>query len=322
MNKPTRSLVGIPIFNEDQYLNQTLNSLEPILDAIPTLDLLLYDDGSTDATPLIIQDAKDKWGADRILLAHHQVSKGYGQTITDILRFGCQNQTNYDFVITFDADLQHDPGTIPRILDTMNDDSVDVVSSSRYLDSQLVFQGVQESPVPYDRYLINMTLTHLTNALYNFNLTDSFCGLKGYRTCKIEKIFAMRDVGYSSPIEFWTNLAYHDIMSVVEVPTPLIYIKDRRGRGNWRKRFNNFISAFQQYSWADTQQHYLLTIKPKIEKFIESCLLEEQQSNNIASNYILEYNEFWNRLADSQWNPFSPKNTQRMKIQINSNNLS
>ena len=145
----TRNLVGIPIFNEEQYLRQTLRTLEPVMETFPTIDVLLFDDGSTDTTPLIMQETKDKWG-ERVLLASHSQTKGYGQTIIDILRFACQKQDQYDVAITFDADLQHDAATIPKILAAMNKEYIDLVSTSRYLDETMMLKGVQDSPVPYD----------------------------------------------------------------------------------------------------------------------------------------------------------------------------
>ena len=115
MSQITRNLIGMPIFNEENYLKQTLDLLKPILDADPFLDLLLYNDGSTDASVQIIQQAKNEW-PDRIIIEQHSNPKGYGQTIIDILQFARVQQHIYQTVITFDADLQHDPHTIPIIL--------------------------------------------------------------------------------------------------------------------------------------------------------------------------------------------------------------
>ena len=195
-------LVGIPIYNEEQFLSTTFEGLEPLLQEYPALHILLFDDGSTDSTPTIINSLHTKY-SDRVLFNRHPKSKGYGKTIIDILRFGCENIDKYDIVITFDADMQHDPKTIPVIISKMEQENhVDIVSTSRYLDPDMVLQAHN---VPYDRFLVNMNLTNLINILYNFHLTDSFCGLKGYRVCRVERMFRLRDVGYSSPLEFWIN---------------------------------------------------------------------------------------------------------------------
>ncbi|MHA2365789.1 MAG: glycosyltransferase family 2 protein [Candidatus Hodarchaeales archaeon] len=297
-------LVGMPIFNEELYLSRTLKDLEPILNDYPSIDLLLFDDGSTDTTPDIIQDIKVEW-AERVQLTRHEHSLGYGQTVIDILRYGCHQIGQYDIVITFDADLQHDPSTIPVILKEMEANHIDLVSSSRYLDSRLVAEGVQNSIIPYNRYLINMNITQIMNFLYNYQLTDSFCGLKGYRTCRVEQMFLLQDVGYSSPLEFWINAAYHDLF-VTEIPTALIYLEDRRGRGSWRERFDSYMASFQHYAWAEDQRRYLIDVKSKIDDFIAYCL-QENEKNLTSQSPIRSFHEFWNdHQNDSPFHDFKP----------------
>lgn len=283
-------LVGLPIFNEEQYLPATLNALEEILLSYPRLDLLLFDDGSSDSTPSIIQQTISRWPG-RVQSRRHDSSLGYGQTVIDILRFGCVSKDSYDVVITFDADLQHDPATIPRIMAMMEDaNHVDVVSTSRYLSAELVHQV---DNVPYDRFLVNMVVTRLINTLFDFSLSDSFCGLKGYRVCRVERMFKLQDVGYSSPLEFWAKAAYHGLF-IDEVATPLIYQDDRRGRGDWQARLHSYLDSLAQFAWTDDQRAYVEVCRPVLEDFVEARLVDASQQPMVRSP-TTSYSSFWSR---------------------------
>lgn len=299
-------LVGLPIFNEEQFLTNTFSGLEPLLEEYQFLHILLYDDGSTDSTPTLIEAIHEKY-PDRVFFNRHDKSKGYGKTIIDILRFGCENKDQYDIVITFDADMQHDPKTIPEIITKMElENHVDIVSTSRYLD----FERVKKAHnVPYDRFLVNMNLTKLINNLYNFKLTDSFCGLKGYRVCRVERMFRLRDVGYSSPLEFWINAAYHDLY-IEEVPTSLIYVDERRGRGSWTERLNDYLDSFFQYAWADDQKDYINKIRPKIITFIANRLRDFENQTSETSTKVMTFSEFWSIYNnESPFDTFEPEFT-------------
>ena len=305
MSSNQKILVGIPIYNEEQFLKSTFEGLEPLLTNYPFLYILLYDDGSTDSTPAIIKYLQEKW-PNRILNNRHDTSKGYGKTIIDILRFGCENRDQYDIVITFDADMQHDPKTIPVIIEKMErENHVDIVSTSRYLDPEMVVKALN---VPYDRFLVNMNLTKLINMLYNFTLTDSFCGLKGYRVCRVERMFRLRDVGYSSPLEFWINAAYHDLF-IDEVPTSLIYVDERRGRGSWTERLNDYLNSFFQYAWADDQKKYINEIRPRIISFIARRLHDYDEFSDSERSPVMSFAEFWYLYnKESPFFNFTPQN--------------
>jgi glycosyltransferase involved in cell wall biosynthesis len=283
-----KTLLGIPIFNEEKLLGKTLDSLYNIVKE-HDIDILAYNDGSTDLTPEILKEKQELWG-DRLIVNTHVSSKGYGKTIIDILKYGCSNKEQYEFLITFDADLQHDPKTIPYLLKELkNNNHVDVVSCSRYLSMDLV--NMAEN-VPVDRFLINMNITKLLNTFYQLNLTDAFSGFRGYRVCRVESMFKMRDVGYSSPIEFWINTAFHNLF-VSEVPTSLIYLKGRESKGNekpWRNRLDNYLNAIRNYAWEDKQKESIERLAPKLYQFVENQI---ELHSRTMGGIIVPYENFW-----------------------------
>ena len=78
MSTKLKILIGIPIYNEEEFLASTFAGLEPLLTEYPFLHILLFDDGSTDSTPVIIQSLSEKWSG-RIINNRHDSSKGYGK---------------------------------------------------------------------------------------------------------------------------------------------------------------------------------------------------------------------------------------------------
>ena len=273
--------------------------------------ILVYNDGSTDSSPDILEKLHKEWGT-LLLLQQHEKSRGYGQTVIDILHYGCENKDRYDLLITFDADLQHNPITIPHIIEKFNYyKHVDIISASRYLDSELVTQAQH---VPVDRFLINMCITKTANALYNLNITDVFSGYRGYRICRVDEMFRMREIGYSSPIEFWINVYYHNLFAA-EVPTPLIYLKDRLSRGNekpWEERLENYMNAFRTYAWEDTEKRYIDKIEPQVKEFINLELDLHRQNPNAYK--ITNYDGYWNKNIMVEEKIFSKINLAKIHL--------
>ena len=304
-----KTLIGIPIFNEAELLEVTLDSLYNIVKD-KNIDILAFNDGSSDSTPEILLKKQKEFG-NQLIINNHKESLGYGKTIIDILKYGCKNKEQYDFLITFDADLQHNPESIPLLIDSLeNNNHVDVVSCSRYLDAEFVKESKY---VPIDRFLVNMNITNLINSIYNLNLTDSFSGFRGYRVCRVESMFKMRDVGYSSPIEFWINIAFYDLF-VMEIPTSLIYLKNRQSRGNeipWKERLANYLNAFKTYAWEDNKKLIIEKIESKIVTFIENELQDNEENHE---GYITNYTEFWEKRALQRKTIFSGYKNKDLSI--------
>ena len=119
---PTEGLltVVIPALNEEDALPGTLHELVPICrDA--GWQIIVVDDGSSDGTP----DVTRRWPAD-VQLFRHKVSRGYGAAI----KTGVSRATTR-YVVTFDADGQHDPADIPRLLAKAEDAHADLVIGDR-----------------------------------------------------------------------------------------------------------------------------------------------------------------------------------------------
>ncbi|KPK41892.1 MAG: hypothetical protein AMJ78_04205 [Omnitrophica WOR_2 bacterium SM23_29] len=201
-------LLAIPVYNEQKYIDAVLDEVGRYTD-----DILVIDDGSTDHGDRILVHRRDTY------FVKHPRNLGYGRTIIDAFHFA-QNK-NYDWVITMDCDLQHEPSWIPAIAAAIANDDTDVISGSRYMKN-LVCNSIP----PPDRRRINIIITELLNDKLGLKLTDSFCGFKAYRVTAISRL-QLSETGYAFPLEFWVQAAYSSLR-IREIPVGLIYNDNNR----------------------------------------------------------------------------------------------
>lgn len=117
-----RTLVFIPAWNEEDSIAAVIAGVR---ESLPEADLLVIDDGSTDATT----ERAGKAGA---LVASLPFNQGLGAALQTgylhALREG------YDFCAHLDADGQHPPAEVARLLEEVHADRADLVIGSRYRD--------------------------------------------------------------------------------------------------------------------------------------------------------------------------------------------
>jgi dolichol-phosphate mannosyltransferase len=201
-----RSLVAIPVYNEQKYVRQVL---ERVLSITPSV--VVIDDGSTDQTPEVLASLP-------VDVIRHGKNRGYGRSMRDAFRWAVAQR--FDWLVTMDCDEQHEPAAIPHFLEAAALASEDIISGSRYLVSQ-----PQDDAPPADRRLINMTMTEEINRRLSTRLgtrlTDAFCGFKAYRVAALRTL-RLTETGYAFPMQFWVQAAAHGL-KVRELPVRLIY---------------------------------------------------------------------------------------------------
>lgn len=116
------ALVIIPAFDEEANIATTLASLQ---DACEDIDIVVVDDGSTDATAALARSA----GATVLVLPFNL---GIGGALRTGFRYAVRH--GYQRAVQFDADGQHDPASIPTLLAAV-DEGVDLAIGSRFADA-------------------------------------------------------------------------------------------------------------------------------------------------------------------------------------------
>jgi glycosyltransferase involved in cell wall biosynthesis len=158
--------IGIPAFNEEKNIASIIINLKKIATKI-----IVCNDGSTDSTGIIAEEL----GA---MVINHQKNQGYGAAIRSI--FLKAKEIGTEFLVTIDADGQHDVNDIEKILKPIMNNECDIVIGSRFLDD------VQNIPT-YRKFGINI-ITKITNASIKDSLSDSQSGFRAYNKQVIESI--------------------------------------------------------------------------------------------------------------------------------------
>lgn len=201
-----RTLITIPVFNEEKYLPRVLPHVLEYAD-----DVLVVDDGSTDRTPAMLAKFP-------VEVIRHRSNRGYGRSLRDAFAFAADR--GYDWVITIDCDEQHEPQAIPSFVGMASENRWDLISGSRYLGSL----DTDTAP-PADRRYINQVMTAEINQRlgpsFGMDLTDAFCGFKAHRVSALRRLHLTED-GYAFPMQFWPQVAAQGLR-VTEIPVKLIY---------------------------------------------------------------------------------------------------
>ncbi len=197
------NLIIIPVFNEEQYISDVLKKVREHTNA----DILVINDGSTDKSLEILLSFKDA-----INLITHPENQGYGKSLIDGFNFAISN--NYRLAVTIDCDEQHEPHLISMFFEEIK--NYDIVSGSRYLKEYST-----NNPPPLDRKRINDEITKIINRITGYNLTDSFCGFKAYKSDSLRKL-KLTEWGYGMPLQLWIQ-AWQKNLIVKEYPVGRIY---------------------------------------------------------------------------------------------------
>lgn len=230
-----RWLLAIPVYNEEVHLVGVLRQSRRFLD-----DILVVDDGSTDATPHRL--ANEPVSA----IIRHPENRGYGASVGSAFGFAVRH--GYDWLITMDCDGQHEPSAIPEFVAAAGTDEFDVISGSRYAGNP-----DQSAHVPPDRREINGRITQMLNDRLGLRLSDAFCGFKAYRVSALQGL-EITVPGYAMPLQFWVQ-AWRAGLRITELPVRLIYNDPGRFFGGTLddpvSRYQHYIEVFEAELAAD-----------------------------------------------------------------------
>jgi glycosyltransferase involved in cell wall biosynthesis len=171
--------------------------------------VLVCDDGSSDMTGEIAR----RLGAE---VLRNESASGYGVALSILFKRAARLRP--DVMVTIDADGQHDPDDIPRLVAPILRNQADLVIGSR-------FAGKKPRAMRAYRTLGIKGITRLTAATSGFDLTDAQSGFRAYSFRAIRGIVPVEQgMGASSEILI---RAGEKKLRVVEVPVGVKY-KDLR----------------------------------------------------------------------------------------------
>ncbi|MDY0815405.1 glycosyltransferase family 2 protein [Kitasatospora purpeofusca] len=117
--------VVMPIYNEQEALPRTVERLRPILDALGVgYEVVGVDDGSTDATSVLMLKIRQDWPEFRII----RLARNSGHQAA--LKAGLDRALGA-YVVSLDADLQDPPEKIPEMFTLAREQGLDIVYGVR-----------------------------------------------------------------------------------------------------------------------------------------------------------------------------------------------
>jgi glycosyltransferase involved in cell wall biosynthesis len=149
--------VLLPAYHEERVIGRVVAGIRELYPHPAAVEVLVVDDGSKDGTA----EAAAAAGA-RVVC--HPYNKGNGAAIKTGIR-----AARGDVIVMMDADGQHNPPDIPRLLDPINE-GYDMVVGARSPDSQQWY-----------RLLVNTIYNVLASYLTSFRVEDLTSGFRAIR---------------------------------------------------------------------------------------------------------------------------------------------
>lgn len=207
--RPELSLV-VPAYNEAARLPAALSRLAAHFRAHPRAsELILVDDGSSDATPELLARAGADVPADvRVRVLRHRRNRGKGGAV----RSGCLAATGR-YVMYIDADLAVPLTEMEPLLAAL-DAGADVAIGSRIHPDGRDMRASQ----PLRRRLGGKAFTWLRQRLAVPEIVDTQCPMKAFRAEVVPRVFARQKLsGWAFDAEI-LFLARREGLTIREIP--------------------------------------------------------------------------------------------------------
>jgi len=216
--------VVAPLFNEEGNVLELHRQVKAVLEdtGLP-YEIIFIDDGSKDKT---VELAKTLAPLKLICLR-----RNFGQTAA--MDAGI-HAAKYDYVVTLDGDLQNDPADIPRMIDYLEENNLDVVSGWRKHRKDSFFKRFTSRGANFLRWLIVHDGIH-----------DSGCSLKVYRRECFEGVHLYGEMHRFIPA----------ILKIKGFTVGEMVVNHRaRTAGvtkyNWKRTFKGFVDMISLWFWS------------------------------------------------------------------------
>jgi dolichol-phosphate mannosyltransferase len=199
-----RAVVVVPTYNEADNLESLVQQIQQ---HAHDLHILIVDDNSPDGTGKAADALAEKNSS--ISVIHRDEKAGLGPAYVHGFQHALAQ--GYDVILQMDADLSHDPASIPVFLEQIR--SADLVIGSRYL------RGVSVLNWDFKRLILSKMATRYIQLVTRLPLTDATGGFNCWRREALEAIGF--DGAFSNGYLFSAELkykAYRKGFKLIEIP--------------------------------------------------------------------------------------------------------
>ncbi len=163
--------VVVPVLDEECSVLELSRQVSEVLDGVGRrFEIVFVDDGSRDGTVDKIREANEI--DPRVKLV--RLRRNFGKAAALCAGF---DHSRGDLLITIDGDLQDDPSEIPRFLEKLEDERLDLVSGWK-----------KERRDPASKRYPSLLFNWVTRRLAQMELHDFNCGFKAYRREVLDEI--------------------------------------------------------------------------------------------------------------------------------------
>jgi undecaprenyl-phosphate 4-deoxy-4-formamido-L-arabinose transferase len=165
----------VPVYNEEENLPELMRRIRSVMTALARpWEIILVDDGSRDRS-LEILKGFTVYPEVRVV----ELTRNYGQHAAILSGFSV---VRGEIIITLDADLQNPPEEIPRLIEAMEKDDLDVVGTIRKKRKDSLFRKIPSR-------IVNMVARKITGV----HMTDWGCMLRAYRRKVVERMISCHE---------------------------------------------------------------------------------------------------------------------------------
>lgn len=201
----------IPAYNEDKVIASVLRSLPKKLPGVDRIVTIVINDGSLDDTFRVAK----KYAT---YVANHVVNLGAGAAV--ITGFQAAKKIGADAVVMLDADGQHNPENIEKLLKPILEKKAEIVIGTRMLNSK----GMPAIKV-FGNWMMNL-MTFLTTGGWS---TDTQSGMRAISKKALQKM-KLYAVGFEYCSEI-IGEAKRCHLKIKEVPIQTIYTDYSKSKG-------------------------------------------------------------------------------------------
>lgn len=226
--------VVVPVYNEEGNVRELHEEIVDVCEKSGYIyEIIFVDDGSSDMTVEICKDLRP--------LKFIQMRKNFGQTAA--MDVGIK-AAQYDYIVTMDGDRQNDPADIPKMIEYLKNNNLDVVSGWRKNRKDTFMKKFTSRGANFLRHLIVRDGIH-----------DSGCSLKVYKKECFEGINL-----YGEQHRFIPAILKIKGFSVGEVVVNHRARTAGKTKYNWKRTIKGFVDMISVWFWnkfADRPLHLL-----------------------------------------------------------------
>lgn len=160
MNHPIKLSFVIPVYNEAENIGPLHAEIKAVCEANNyDYEIICVDDCSNDNTVEVLKSLSP--------VKFIQFRKQFGQT--SAMDAGIK-EAKYTYIVTMDGDGQNDPADVPKLLDHLHENDLDVVSGWR-----------KERKDTFSKRFVSRGANFLRSLMIKDGINDSGCSLKVYK---------------------------------------------------------------------------------------------------------------------------------------------